>query len=214
MKKITAILVLCMIMMIPQRAFAYSLDLDLKCSDTIEPDEQFTVNVVYSSDSLGSVNGSIEYDTDYLEYISGGSSTGDSGLVKLKDNSDDGKAVTFALEFKALKKGTATVEVNTEEAYDLDDAAMNTPYFIKNISIEKTKSGKTSEQTQNDEKKDAVNSDDSTPVSDIDDKNSSQKQKNSNMLIISSGITAILLVIVGILAGVRKRKRKSTELKR
>ena len=207
MKKIIAMLVLCMVVMIPQSVFASSLDLDLKCSDNVAPDENFTVNIVYSSDSLGSVNGSIEYDTDYLEYISGGSSTGDGGIVKLKDSSDDGKTVTFELEFKALKKGTATVSVNTEEAYDLDEQAMNTPYFIKNISIEKTKSKETSEQTQNDDKNKTDSDDSEKQDSDAESAGSTQEEQNSRMLVVSSGITAILLATVGVVAGVRKRKR-------
>ena len=128
MKKFIAVLILCIITAVPQSAFAASLNLNAENSSNISAGENFTVDVKYSSDYLDSIKGSVSYDTDLLEYISGGSSTGDGGIIKLKGSSDNGKTVEFNLKFKALKTGTASVAISTEEAYDLDGKAMNTPY--------------------------------------------------------------------------------------
>lgn len=211
MKKFIAVLILCIITAVPQGVFAASLDLNAECSSNTAAGESFTVNVKYSSDYLDSVKGSVSYDTDLLEYISGGSSTGDGGIIKLKGNSDNGKTVEFNLKFKALKEGTASVAISTEEAYDLDGKAMNTPYVTKNMTIETASKSEPSDNTGN-ENNGSIESDSSDnnrtdADTDADQNKDEQTHQNSMLLAAAAGITAVLLVIVCIIAGVKKKKR-------
>ncbi len=207
MKKIITVLILCIIAALPQSVFAASLNLNAECSSNISAGENFTVAVKYSSDYLDSIKGSVSYDTDCLEYISGGSSAGDGGIIKLRGSSDDGKTITFDLKFKALKTGTASVAISTEEAYDLDGKAMNTPYVTKNITVEAASSGEVTDNTENTDKSSIDNSSNDKNVVDTAENNVSQEHRNSVLLAASAGIIAVLLIIVCIIAGVKKKKR-------
>lgn len=207
MKKIITVLILCIITALPQSVFAASLNLNAECSSNISAGENFTVAVKYSSDYLDSIKGSVSYDTDCLEYISGGSSAGDGGIIKLRGSSDDGKTITFDLKFKALKTGTASVAISTEEAYDLDGKAMNTPYVTKNITVEAAFSGEVTDNTENTDKSSIDNSSNDKNAVDTAENNISQEYRNSVLLAVSAGIIAAALVIVCIIAGVKKKKR-------
>lgn len=207
MKKIIAVLILCMITALPQSVFAASLNLNAECSSNISAGESFTVDVKYSSDYLDSVKGSVSYDTDLLEYISGGSSAGDGGIIKLKSSSDNGRIVEFNLKFKALKEGTASVAISTEEAYDLDGKAMNTPYVTRNITVEKASAGEPAGYTENTDKSSIDNASNDKKAIDTAESNVSQKHSNSVLLAASAGVIAAALVIVCIVAGIKKKKR-------
>lgn len=207
MKKIITVLILCIITALPQSVFAASLNLNAESSSNISAGENFTVAVKYSSDYLDSIKGSVSYDTDCLEYISGGSSAGDGGIIKLRGSSDDGKTITFDLKFKALKTGTASVAISTEEAYDLDGKAMNTPYVTKNITVEAAFSGEVTDNTENTDKSSIDNSSNDKNAVDTAENNISQEYRNSVLLAVSAGIIAAALVIVCIIAGVKKKKR-------
>lgn len=207
MKKIIAVLILCMITALPQSVFAASLDLNAECSSNTTAGENFTVDVKYSSDYLDSVKGSVSYDTDLLEYISGGSSAGDGGIIKLKSSSDNGRTVEFNLKFKALKEGTASVAISTEEAYDLDGKAMNTPYVTRNIMVEEASAGEPAGDTENTDKSSIDNTSNDKKAIDTDESNVSQEHSNSVLLAASAGVIAAALVIVCIVAGIKKKKR-------
>lgn len=207
MKKFIAVIVLCIITAVPQGAFAASLDLASECAGSIAEGETLTVNIEYSSDYLDSVNGSVRYDTGSLEYLSGGSSTGDGGLVKLKGSADNGKTVAFTLSFKAIKTGTTAVEISTEEAYDLDGKAMNTPYVTRNITIEEASDDKSAGSTETSDENNAADSyADKNNTDTVTDENL-QTQNNSRLLMISAGVIAALLAAASITAGVKKKKR-------
>ena len=49
--------------------------------DQVKGGETFTVTVTYSGSQIGSVNGSMTYDTSKLNYLSGGSSSGNTGYI-------------------------------------------------------------------------------------------------------------------------------------
>ena len=207
MKKFIAVIVLCIITAVPQGAFAASLDLASECAGSIAEGETLTVNIKYSSDYLDSVNGSVRYDTGSLEYLSGGSSTGDGGLVKLKGSADNGKIVAFTLSFKAIKTGTTAVEISTEEAYDLDGKAMNTPYVTRNINIEEASDDKSAGSTETSDESNTADSDADKNNTDTVTDEDLQTQNNSRLLMISAGVIAALLAAASITAGVKKKKR-------
>ena len=57
------------------RVFAAST-VSISGGDQVKGGETFTVTVTYSGAQIGSVNGSMTYDTNKLNYLSGGSSNG------------------------------------------------------------------------------------------------------------------------------------------
>ena len=60
------------------RVFAAST-VSISGGDQVKGGETFTVTVTYSGAQIGSVNGSMTYDTNKLNYLSGGSSSGNTG---------------------------------------------------------------------------------------------------------------------------------------
>lgn len=210
MKKLITLIILCMIAAVPYSAFAASLDLRAETDSGIAAGDSFTLTVSYSSDYLDSVKAEVRYDTGQLEYISGGSSTGDGGVVSLKGNSDDGRALTFKLKFKALKQGAASLAVTTEEAYDLDGKAMNTPYVTRNINIG-TAAADNKEDSSSDSVDSSSNIDNSSTDSDSSTDTASdmpdQREQNSRLLAIAAAVTAAVLAAVCIIAAANKKKR-------
>lgn len=207
MKKLITLIILCMIAAVPYSAFAASLDLRAETDSGIAAGNSFTLTVSYSSDYLDSVKAQVRYDTEQLEYISGGSSTGDGGIVSLKGNSDDGRALTFKVKFKALKQGAASLAVTTEEAYDLDGKAMNTPYVTRNITVETAtadnKADSSGDSNSNIDNSSTDNDSSTDTVSDMPD----QREQNSRLLAIAAAVTAAVLAAVCIIAAANKKKR-------
>ena len=207
MKKLITLIILCMIAAVPYSAFAASLDLRAETDSGIAAGNSFTLTVSYSSDYLDSVKAQVRYDTEQFEYISGGSSTGDGGIVSLKGNSDDGRALTFKVKFKALKQGAASLAVTTEEAYDLDGKAMNTPYVTRNITVETAtadnKADSSGDSNSNIDNSSTDNDSSTDTVSDMPD----QREQNSRLLAIAAAVTAAVLAAVCIIAAANKKKR-------
>lgn len=52
--------------------------------DSVKGGDSFTVAVTFGGGSVGRVDGQLTYDTDKLTYISGGSSSGNTGYIQLK----------------------------------------------------------------------------------------------------------------------------------
>ena len=208
MKKLITLIILCMIAAVPYSAFAASLDLRAETDSGIAAGDSFTLTVSYSSDYLDSVKAQVRYDTEQLEYISGGSSTGDGGVVSLKGNSDDGRALTFKLKFKALRQGAASLAVTTEEAYDLDGKAMNTPYVTRNITVETAAADNKADSDSGDSSSNIDNSStDSDSSTDTASDMPDQREQNSRLLAIAAAVTAAVLAAVCIIAAANKKKR-------
>ena len=89
--------------------------------DSVKGGDSFTVAVTFGGGSVGRVDGQLTYDTDKLTYISGGSSSGNTGYIQLKKAGIDG-SVTFNIEFQAVSDGSTSLEVTTNEIYTLDEA--------------------------------------------------------------------------------------------
>ena len=113
----------------------------------------------------------------------------------------------FNLKFKALKTGTASVAISTEESYDLDGKAMNTPYVTRNITIEEISANEPAGNTGDGDSGSADNSSSDKNGTDTAKSEDTQHQKNSRLLEISAGIIAVLLITVSIIAAVKKKKR-------
>lgn len=208
MRRYILALILCIITMMPQMVFAESLNLNVRTGSNITVESSFTVTVKYGSDDLDSVKAIVRYDTDMIEYISGGTSSGDSGVVVISGSSDNGSSIAFTLKFKALKAGAASISVSTDEAYDLDGNAINTPYITKNFTIETI-----ANEPDNDETGENI-TDNAEDINAADKNENIQTEKNNTLLIISTAVTATILVAVCIIVVITgKIKRQNKKLK-
>ncbi|MEG2323825.1 MAG: hypothetical protein RSA73_03305 [Anaerovoracaceae bacterium] len=138
-KLISAITLALLLTMPLTSVISNGADLNVKIGGDakVKAGETFTVTVKYSGRSLGMVNGDLTYDTNAISYISGGSSSGDGGLVQLKKASE-GKTVAFKVKFKGVKGGKSTLKLTTNEAYDLDGKSLSTPSSSKSITVAKS----------------------------------------------------------------------------
>lgn len=176
--------------------------------DNVKAGETFVLTVAYTGGGeVGRVDGQLEYDTDSLSYISGGDSTGDTGYVQLNEAGIDG-IITFSVKFKALNGGSTNVKVSTNNMYDLDERAMDTPSTSKSIIIKGSSSVGSDDNDRNKDKEtssliptDKVGSSSSDEALGGDGKT----VNTMPMLII---IAAILVVLIVIIVVVLKKKRR------
>lgn len=64
--------------------------------------------------AIGSVNVTMEYDTDYLRFVEGENATGEDGTVTLAASGDGSSdTVQFKMTFQALQEGTTVVEITS-----------------------------------------------------------------------------------------------------
>lgn len=79
---------------------------------------------IASSDGtgLGSSDVMLEYDASALEFISGTNANGGAGSVRVVGSMESANQTTFSftLKFKALKAGTTSITVKSQEVYDAD----------------------------------------------------------------------------------------------
>ena len=80
---ITAVLLL-LTMLVPASVFGADSSVSITGGKSAKVGDTVTVTVTYRGDALGYVNGQLTYDNSKMEYLSGGSSQGDAGLVELK----------------------------------------------------------------------------------------------------------------------------------
>ena len=175
-----------------QTVYATGLEMKVAVPDGINEGDEFAVEVSYEMDMLDSVRGSLEYETDEFEYISGGSSEGNGGVVQIRGNGEGGKAV-FTVIFKALKPCDGIITVSTKEAYDLDGKTLNRPLSKVTVTVAQKQAEpvqKTVETEDNEENRSE------TDITEDD---------NSSILLISIGITAVLLIVLIIIAAVRRK---------
>lgn len=178
--------------------------------DSVKGGDKFTVAVTFGGGSVGRVDGQMTYDTDKLTYLSGGSSSGNSGYIQLKQAGTDG-SVTFNIEFQAIADGNASLEVTTNEMYDLNERYMSeTPSASKTISI----SGSAAEEeiiTQTTSPDKPVKE---TELIGVDEKEDEDGSLGMNLiLIISAAVLAALIVIIAVVLNKKKKsgaKNKKT----
>lgn len=203
--RIVIISVVVLSMMIPVMApevFAAS-SVTISGGDSVKGGDTFTVAVTFGGGSVGRVDGQLTYDTDKLTYISGGSSSGNSGYIQLKKAGTDG-SVVFNLEFQAVSDGSTTLEVTTNEIYDLDEVYLGeTPSASKTVSI----SGKAASEeliTQTTSPDEPVAE---TELIGVDEKPEDEAGGALGMNLILIIIAVVLVVLIVIIAIVLKKKK-------
>ena len=68
----------------------------------------------------------LQYDSHALEFVSGTNSNGGAGSVRVIGSAEaaDQKTFSFTLKFNALKAGTSSITVKSQEVYDADSKAV------------------------------------------------------------------------------------------
>lgn len=131
---ITVMVLALLIPIISPEVFAAS-SVTISGGDNVKGGDTFTVAVTFGGGDIGRVDASMTYDTEMLTYISGGSSTGNTGYIQLKEAGTDG-SITFNIKFQALTEGSASLQVTTSEMYDMNEVYMSEkPSASKTVSI-------------------------------------------------------------------------------
>ena len=112
---ITAVLLL-LTMLVPASVFGADSSVSITGGKSAKVGDTVTVTVTYRGDALGYVNGQLTYDNSKMEYLSGGSSQGDAGLVELKEYASDASGkLSFQVKFRAVDSGSVALNLETLE---------------------------------------------------------------------------------------------------
>ncbi|MCI8838229.1 MAG: hypothetical protein HFG74_09230 [Hungatella sp.] len=95
-----------------------------------EAGSEVTVNMKISAtgdETINSSNVMLSYDASSLQFIEGTGATGDAGSIRVAGEAQGGNytELAFSLKFKALKPGTTTIAVSTQEVYDKNGQLVN-----------------------------------------------------------------------------------------
>ncbi len=118
-----------MIMLLPTGVMvSFAASGKLSFSDpTASVGEQVSITMKITADAaLGSSDVMLQYDADALEFVSGTNSNGGAGSVRVIGSAEsaDQKTFSFTLKFNALKAGTSSITVKSQEVYDADSKAV------------------------------------------------------------------------------------------
>lgn len=118
-----------MIMLLPSGVMvSFAASGKLSFSDpTASVGDQVSVTMKIAADAaLGSSDVMLQYDADALEFVSGTNSNGGAGSVRVIGSAEsaDQKTFSFTLKFNALKAGTSSITVKSQEVYDADSKAV------------------------------------------------------------------------------------------
>ena len=117
-------------------------------SETPSVGDTFTVTVRIDSDSyIGSLNSSLEYDDDIIEFI-GGDAVGGGGIITVQTFPDD-KTTTLLcdLTFKAINEGTCSLSLSNGYVFSADGIVLCETSAATSIDI----AGNTETQTATDD---------------------------------------------------------------
>lgn len=211
MRVITAVLLL-VTLMAPQAAFGASSSVSLSGAKTAKAGEVVTIKVTYRGDSLGYVNGHLTYDTRRLEYVSGGSSQGNAGLVQLKQYADNAEGIlSFKVKFRAVGAGSVNLSLETLETQNLDgDADMGTPSASMTLDIVKNRSSSQSPEPPSSETRSSSEESETSQLTtesqemestQAEDEQNSQEKEGSipyPLLLVAGIVIAALILVIAI----------------
>ncbi len=183
------------------RVFAAS-SVTISGGDQVKGGETFTVTVTYSGSQIGSVNGGMTYDTSKLNYLSGGSSSGNTGYIQLREMGNG--SISFQIRFQAIGDGSTTLNVSTSEMYDTSDNPLDTPSASKTVKVIGSASSDDVIKETQAETQEATATEE-TMESGVDEKGDEGEMTGSYLFLIISA--AVLAIIIAVIAAVLIRKR-------
>lgn len=221
-KKITVFLLLIVLLcpVSPAAVFgAGGASVSISGDKAVKEGEVLTVTVTYKGSSLGYVNGHLIYDTDRLEYLSGGSSQGNAGLVQLKAYADDaGGRLSFPVKFRAVGSGSTDLSLETLESQNLDgDQDMGTPSANMTVKVAKgagTATTVPSEEETSDREETQESTQSAQPSgygeNTADEEGNSAKAEEKGLIpiipFLAGSVVLVIAIIVIIAILVRKKK--------
>lgn len=217
---ITAVLLL-LTMLVPASVFGADSSVSITGGKSAKVGDTVTVTVTYRGDALGYVNGQLTYDNSKMEYLSGGSSQGDAGLVELKEYASDASGkLSFQVKFRAVDSGSVALNLETLETQNLDgDQSMGTPSASRTLRItgsQSTESDSSQASTTTEPETDAstestetgetqtMESESNGEPSDTAD---SGEESGVNFVVVGV-IAAVILILIAIIAIALRRKGK------
>lgn len=96
-------------------------------SVTVGNQVSVTMKITSSSgEPLGASDVMLEYDASALEFVSGTNANGGAGSIRVVGAMESAEQTTFSftLKFKALKAGTSSITVKSQEVYDANSQAV------------------------------------------------------------------------------------------
>ena len=105
---------------------AFALSANIQFSDpSAKVGEEFTVSMHVQGDSaISNTDIVLSYDSEKMEFVSGDSASGSGGELTVKNSGGEGKSdVYYSLRFKALKDGSAAVQVKSAKLADSNQEA-------------------------------------------------------------------------------------------
>ena len=212
MKRIRNILtaVILLVMMFPAVAFAAGANVSMT-GGTVKVGEIITVTVTYRGNALGYVNGMLSYDNSKLQYLSGGSSQGDAGLVELKSYADNaGGKLSFRVKFKAVSSGAVALNLETLETQNLDgDQSLGTPSAGSSVQIaasqEETVTTATSEEETTESARPTQQEASSQQGPASGNTDAEEKEVHVNYPVLG-GIAVVLLALIAVILMRLKKK--------
>lgn len=207
--KVVMALVLCMILAQPASAAGASAKIYMP--EKIKAGDNFSITVEYQGDDFSRVDAQLEYDTEYIKYVSGGTSSGNSGIVQLSDYGDENGDIEFVLSFEAKKDGQSTVFLDTSELYNYGEEYLQLEQVSSKVTIEQKESEKTEEESAEnvesvDEETDSEENIETENVDEnIDENLDNHSSVPFNTIIVLGVILGVLLV--ALLIAVLRRKK-------
>ncbi len=206
-KLILLVMVLALIMPFAAiEAFA-STSVTISCDDKLKGGDTFTVEVNFGG-GVGRVDAALEYDTDKLTYISGGSSSGNSGYIQLSQGGTDGN-VTFNIKFQAVSDGNTRLSLSTYELYDLNESYIDEqPAASKDINISGNANlGELLGEEESSEKPSKV--EEKIGVDEKTDGSALLSQKPLVLIVAAVLVVAVIIVVAVLISRKKKGKGES-----
>ena len=215
---------LLLVLLVPASVFGADSSVSITGGKAAKVGDTVTVTVTYRGDSLGYVNGQLTYDNSKVEYLSGGSSQGDAGLVELKEYTSDASGkLSFQVKFRAVDSGSVALNLETLETQNLDgDQSMGTPSASRTLRITGSQNAATDESEAStttepetdaslESSESAETGESQTPESESSEPsdNTAGSSEESGINFVTVGvIAAIILILIAIIVIVLKRKGK------
>ncbi len=208
-KKIISVgLVSCLMLIFATMPVNAAAIIDIEMPAEIKKGETYTVNITFVDNNIGEIKGQVEYDSTKIEYISGGSSEGNTGLVLLNGNGYGNSKAIFNIKFKGIEAGEGILKVTTAEIYNLDGENLGSPTKEVNyvvVNEEGTSEG-SQEPSESEGNADASGGE-SSEVAPVISKANSFFSSPESVYIVGLVILVVLLSITLIIINIRKRKK-------
>lgn len=214
MKRIRNILtaVILLVLLFPAAVSAAGANVSVT-GGTAKVGETVTITVTYRGNTLGYVNGMLSYDNSKLQYLSGGSSQGDAGLVELKSYADNaGGKLSFRIKFKAVGSGAVDLSLETLETQNLDgDQSLGTPSAGSSVQIaasqetEETETTATSEEETTESARPTQQEASSQQGPASGNTDAEEKEVHVNYPVLG-GIAVVLLALIAVILMRLKKK--------